>query len=268
PPKCWSPPPGEAPRRYERGVDPAISVAALDRCAALLAEIAGGAVSPTLTDWRGEPPRDDWSLPPIRIAVHLPDRVAGVAYAPGTTARRLTQIGAAVLDDGDTLTVTPPSWRPDLLQPADLVEEVMRLEGLEVIPSVLAAAPAGQGLTAAQKRRRAIGRSLAQSGYVEILPTPFLPAGVFDLWGLPADDPRRATAHVLKPLDADRPELATTLLPGLLEALGRNVSRGLVDVALFAIAQIVAPTDQTRRVDLIPVDRRPTDAEIAALDAS
>ncbi len=260
--------PSEAARRYERAVDPAISVAALDRCAALLAEIAGGAVSETLTDWRGDPPRDDWSLPPIRIAVDLPDRVAGVAYAQGTTARRLAQIGAVVTDEGDALTVTPPSWRPDLLQPADLVEEVLRLEGLEVIPSVLPSTPAGRGLTAVQKRRRAIGKSLAQSGYVEVLPTPFLPAGVFDLWGLPADDPRRTTTHVLNPLEADRPQLATTLLPALLEALGRNVSRGLVDAALFALAQVVQPTEETRGVELIPVHRRPTDTEIAILDAS
>ncbi|WP_204810258.1 phenylalanine--tRNA ligase subunit beta [Mycobacterium riyadhense] len=260
--------PSEAARRYERAVDPAISVAALDRCAALLADIAGGAVDPTLTDWRGEPPRDDWWLPPIRIAVDLPDRVAGVAYPHGTAARRLAQIGARVTRDGDNLTVTPPSWRPDLLQPADLVEEVLRLEGLEVVPSVLPAAPAGRGLTAVQKRRRAIGKSLALSGYVEILPTPFLPASVFDVWGLPTDDPRRITTHVLNPLEADRPQLATTLLPAMLEALGRNVSRGLVDVALFAVAQVVQPTEQTRGVGLIPVDRRPTEAEIAMLDAS
>jgi phenylalanyl-tRNA synthetase beta chain len=260
--------PSEAARRYERAVDPAISVAALDRCAALLAEIAGGAVSPALTDWRGDPPRDDWSLPRIRIAVDLPDRFAGVAYAPGTTARRLTQIGAVVAENDDILMVTPPSWRPDLLQPADLVEEVLRLEGLEAIPSVLPAAPAGRGLTAVQKRRRAIGKSLALSGYVEILPTPFLPAGVFDLWGLPGDDPRRTTTHVLNPLEADRPQLASTLLPALLEALGRNVSRGLVDTALFALAQVVQPTEGTRGVELIPVHRRPTDAEIAMLEAS
>ena len=260
--------PSEAARRYERTVDPAISVAALDRCATLLADIAGGAVSGTLTDWRGDPPRDDWSLPRIRISVDLPDRVAGVAYAAGATARRLTQIGAVVAENDDILMVTPPSWRPDLLQPADLVEEVLRLEGLEVVPSVLPLAPAGTGLTPAQKRRRAIGKALAQSGYVEILPTPFLPAGVFDLWGLPAADPRRATTQVLNPLEADRPQLATTLLPALLEALGRNVSRGLVDVALYALAQVVRPTEQTRGVGLIPVDRRPTDAEIAMLDAS
>ncbi|EID15237.1 phenylalanyl-tRNA synthetase subunit beta [Mycobacterium xenopi RIVM700367] len=260
--------PSEAARRYERGVDPAISVAALDRCAALLAEITGGTVSPTLTDWRGDPPRDDWSLPPIRMTAALPDRTAGVEFAPGTTVRRLTQIGAAVTADADMLTVTPPSWRPDLVQPADLIEEVLRLESFEVIPSVLPAAPAGRGLTGKQKRRRAIGKSLALAGYVEVLPTPFLPAGVFDRWGLPADDPRRITTQVLNPLEADRPHLATTLLPGLLEALARNVSRGMVDVALFAIAQVVQPTEQTRAVGLIPVDRRPTDDEIAMLDAS
>jgi phenylalanyl-tRNA synthetase beta chain len=109
---------------------------------------------------------------------------------------------------------------------------------------------------------------LALNGYVEILPTPFLPAGIFDQWGLPADDPRRTTTHVLNPLEADRPELATTLLPGLLEALGRNVARGAVDVALFAIAQVVESTSETRAVERIPNDRRPTDDEIAALDAS
>jgi phenylalanyl-tRNA synthetase beta chain len=260
--------PSEAARRYEREVDPAISVATLDRCATLLAEIAGGQVSPRLTDWRGNPPRDDWSLPPIEIATDLSDRTAGVSYRAGATARRLTQIGAAVTDSGDSLTVTPPSWRPDLLQPADLVEEVLRLEGLELIPSVLPQAPAGRGLSALQRRRRAIGKSLALSGYVEVLPTPFLAAGVFDVWGLPADDVRRHTTQVLNPLEADRPHLATTLLPGLLEALARNVSRGIVDVALFAVAQVVQPTAHTKGVGLIPVDRRPTDEEIALLDAS
>ena len=257
----------EAGRRYERSVDPAISVAALDRCASLLAEIAGGTVEPKLTDWRGDPPRDDWSLPPITMAADLPDRTAGVEYPAGTSRRRLTQIGAQVTG-GDLLTVTPPSWRPDLVQPADLVEEVLRLEGLEIIPSVLPQAPAGRGLTPIQKRRRAIGKSLALNGYVEVLPTPFLPPGIFDQWGLAADDPRRDTIAVLNPLESDRPRLATTLLPGLLEALTRNVSRGSVDVALYAIAQVVQPTTETRPVELIPTDRRPSDDEIAMLDQS
>ncbi|MBU8813350.1 phenylalanine--tRNA ligase subunit beta [Mycolicibacterium goodii] len=257
----------EAGRRYERSVDPAISVAALDRCAGLLAEIAGGTVQPKLTDWR-DGDREDWSGPAVRIAPDLPDRTAGVEYRAGTTARRLAQIGAVVTETDGVLTVVPPSWRPDLRQPADLVEEVLRLEGLEIIPSVLPTAPAGRGLTPVQKRRRAIGKSLALAGFVEILPTPFVPAGVFDLWGLPADDPRRRTTQVLNPLESDRPHLASTLLPGLLEALNRNVSRGAADVALFGIQQVVRPTDATKAVERVPTDRRPTDEEIAALDAS
>lgn len=258
----------EAGRRYERTVDPAISVAALDRCAALLADIAGGAVEPTLTDWRGDPPRDDWSPAPVSMPVDLPDRTAGVEYAAGTTERRLTQVGARVSVTDGRVTATPPSWRPDLRQPADLVEEVLRLEGLELIPSVLPLAPPGRGLSPVQKRRRAIGKSLALNGFVEILPSPFLPAGVFDQWGLPGDDARRTTTRVLNPLESDRPQLATTLLPGLLEALSRNVSRGAVDVALFGIQQVVEPTTETRAVERIPTDRRPTDEEIAGLDAS
>ena len=256
----------ESGRRYERSVDPAISVATLDRAARLLAEIAGGTVGSALTDWT-DSTRREWSMPAIAIATDLPDRTAGVDYPLGTTRRRLEQIGAAVTGD-TTLRVTPPSWRPDLLAPADLVEEVMRLEGLSVIPSVLPLAPAGRGLTLVQQRRRAIGKALALSGYVEVLPTPFLPAGVFDQWGLAADDPRRFASAVLNPLEADRPELATTLLPALLEALGRNVSRGSVDVALFAIAQVVLPTDRTRALEPIRVDRRPTADEIAAIDDS
>ena len=260
----------EAGRRYERSVDPAVSVAAIDRCAGLLAEIAGGTIEPKLTDWRGDPPRDDFSPPPVRMAIDLPDRTAGVVYPDGAAVARLTQIGARVTADADPayLIVTPPSWRPDIKQPADLVEEVLRLESLDVIPSVLPTAPAGRGLTPGQKRRRAVGKSMALAGFVEVLPTPFLPAGVFDEWGLAADDPRRSTTSVLNPLESDRPHLATTLLPALLEALSRNVSRGFGDVALFSIAQVVQPTPQTRAVELIPTDRRPTDSEIATLNDS
>lgn len=257
----------EASKRYERVVDPELNLAALDRAAALLAEIAGGTVEPTLTDIR---------LPltapePIRMDIDLPDRVAGVQYAPGTSARRLTQIGCQVevaVDETSghgQLVVTPPSWRPDLAQPADLVEEVLRLEGLEQIPLVLPQAPAGRGLTPVQRRRRAVSRALAFAGCVEVPPPVFLPAGVFDIWGLDDDDPRRTTTRVLNPLDVERAELATTLLPGLLEIAARNISRGARDLSLYGIAQVVLPGPDTGPVAPLPVDRRPTDAEIAEL---
>ena len=139
----------EAGRRYERTVDPAISVAALDRCSALLAEIAGGTVEPTLTDWRGDPPRDDWSPAPVSMAIDLPDRV-GRSRLPEGHHRASASHRSAPTSSWTTVSVTatPPSWRPDLRQPADLVEEVLRLEGLEIIPSVLPLAPPGRGLSA------------------------------------------------------------------------------------------------------------------------
>ncbi|WP_327114815.1 phenylalanine--tRNA ligase subunit beta [Nocardia sp. NBC_01730] len=256
----------EAGKRYERVVDPEINVAALDRAATLLAEIAGGTVESVLTDIR--PPVR--AAEPIRIDIDLADRVAGVIYPTGTSARRLAQIGClvevGVSDAGHgQLVVTPPSWRPDLAQPADLVEEVLRLEGLEQIPSVLPTAPAGRGLTPAQRRRRAVSRALAFAGCVEVPPPVFLPAGVFDTWGLDVDDPRRATTRVVNPLDVERAELATTLLPGLLEVAARNISRGARDLAVYGIAQVVLPGPNTRPVEALPVDRRPTDDEIAEL---
>src|SRR5699024_295116 len=125
--------PSEAGKRYERGVDAAASIAALDRAATLLAQITGGTVEAALTDGGSAP-----EMPTLTFAPDRPSRVAGVAYAPGTTRRRLTQIGCTVTGDDDTLLeVTPPTWRSDLVLPADLIEEVLRLEGLEEIPSVL-----------------------------------------------------------------------------------------------------------------------------------
>ncbi|MGX1807950.1 phenylalanine--tRNA ligase subunit beta [Nocardia sp. NPDC055321] len=259
----------EASRRFERVVDPEINIVALDRAATLLAEIAGGTVESVLTDVRVPVP----AAPVITMDIDLADRVAGVHYEPGAALRRLQQVGCAVevgvSDAGHPqLAVTPPSWRPDLTQPADLVEEVLRLEGLDKIPSVLPAAPAGRGLTAEQRRRRAVSRALAFEGCVEVPPPVFMSREVFDTWGLPQDDVRRRTLRVLNPLDADRPELASTLLPGLLEVAARNISRGERDLAIYGIAQVVRATPKTAPVGLLPVDRRPTEAEIAVLEES
>ncbi|MEU6562087.1 phenylalanine--tRNA ligase subunit beta [Nocardia nova] len=259
----------EAGKRFERVVDPEVNVAALDRAATLLAEIGGGTVESALTDVRLPVPATE----PIRMDIDLADRVAGVAYPTGTSARRLAQIGCAVeVSVSDTghgqLVVTPPSWRPDLAQPADLVEEVLRLEGLEQIPSVLPTAPAGRGLTPVQRRRRAVSRALAFSGCVEVPAPIFMTAGVFDTWGLDDDDRRRDTLRVLNPLDVEKAELATTLLPALFEVAARNISRGERDLSIYGIAQVVLPGPDTRPVAELPVDRRPSDEQVAELIAS
>jgi phenylalanyl-tRNA synthetase beta chain len=145
---------------------------------------------------------------------------------------------------------------------------VLRLEGLDVIPSVLPPAPPGRGLTASQLRRRAVSRALAEAGYVEVLPFPFTGPAVWDGLGRPAGDVRRRTVRVLNPLDAERGELATTLLPGLLDALVRNRARGAVDVALYHVGQVVLPHAQAVPMPDPDVDRRPSDAEIAQIDAA
>ncbi|GED97727.1 phenylalanine--tRNA ligase subunit beta [Gordonia crocea] len=254
----------EAAKRFERTVDPETTAVAAARAAQLIVDIAGGTAESAWTDER---------LPvqpaaPIDFAADAPDRTAGIDYPAGTSAKRLREVGCEVVENGERLTVTPPSWRPDLRQSADLVEEVLRLEGLEDIPAVVPRAPGGRGLTPQQRRRRSIGKTLALDGFVEVLPYPFMPAGVFDTWGLPDDDPRRATVSVLNPLESDRPELNTTLLPGLLEMVSRNLARGQRDLALFTIGQVVLPTGNTEVVEALDVTRRPDPADLARIDAS
>ena len=103
---------------------------------------------------------------------------------------------------------------------------MLRLEGLEDIPSVLPTAPAGRGLTATQRGRRAVGRALASSGHVEVLTSPFVDPSVFDAMGVDHDDERRSTMSVVNPLESDKAHLATTLLPSLMEIARRNLTRG------------------------------------------
>src|SRR5439155_19445443 len=103
------------------------------------------------------------------------------------------------------LEVTPPSWRPDLTDPADLAEEVIRLEGYENIPARMPRALAGRGLTPRQRLRRSAGRTLAESGYVEILSSPFGSRSDADLLGLSPEDMRRPAVVVANPLSEDEP---------------------------------------------------------------
>jgi phenylalanyl-tRNA synthetase beta chain len=113
-----------------------------------------------------------------------------------------------------------------------------------------------------------VSRALAEDGYVEVLPFPFVSPTVWDAFGLPADDPRRATVTVLNPLESDADQLATTLLPGLLDTLQRNVSRGFSDLALYRIAQVAIAGEDRPPVPKVGVQQRPSDEELNALYAS
>ncbi|MGY1762845.1 phenylalanine--tRNA ligase subunit beta [Geodermatophilus sp. SYSU D00779] len=250
--------PSEAAKRFERGVDPEMTVVALARAAALLAEYGGARVVGSLVDVDTRGPRPTIALDPAR-----PGRVAGVPYPPAQVTELLTAVGCSV-DGDDPLTVTPPTWRPDLTDPADLVEEVVRLAGYDDVPSVLPTAPPGRGLTERQRRRRAVGRSLAEFGYVEAPSFPFVGTAALDALGLAEDDPRRQVVLVRNPLSEEEPALRTTLLPGLLAALARNLSRGIRDVALFEHGAVF-PGGERSAAPLPGVDRRPDDETLAAL---
>jgi phenylalanyl-tRNA synthetase beta chain len=168
------------------------------------------------------------------------------------------------------LTVVPPSWRPDLRQPADLAEEVIRLEGYDNVPVKIARATAGRGLTDAQRMRRAVGRALAGAGYVEVLSSPFASAADWDRLQLAPDDPRRVATRISNPLSEDEPFLRTTLLPGLLRVLARNLGRGFADVALQEMGLVFrpGPGQQRRTAPILRVDRGPAVAEIADIEAA
>ncbi len=167
------------------------------------------------------------------------------------------------------LDVTPPSWRPDLTDPAELAEEVIRLEGYENIPSRMPRALAGRGLTPRQRLRRSVGRLLAEDGYVEVLSWPFASRSDADRLGLPPEDLRRPAVVVANPLSEDEPLLRTTLLPGLFRVLARNIGRGFADTALFEIGLVFRPRPGAApAAPILTVDRGPTVAELATLEAA
>ncbi|MFF5520445.1 phenylalanine--tRNA ligase subunit beta [Streptomyces coeruleorubidus] len=252
----------EASRRFERGVDPQAAAAAAQRTVDLLVLLAGGTAEAGVTEVLAPTaPRT------ITIPADHPDKVAGVAYGRETVVRRLQEIGCDVYGQ-DELTVTVPSWRPDLTDPNDLAEEVIRLEGYENLPSTLPKPPAGRGLTHRQRLHRRVGRALAGAGYVEALNYPFIGEQVFDQLGLEEGDPARRVVKLSNPLSDEEPALRTTLLPGLLAALRRNDGRGSHDLALFETGLVFKPREEQRIAAVLPVDRRPTDEELAELNAA
>ncbi len=249
--------------RFERGVDHELQRQAAAAAVRMLAELGGARIVPGETNLRAP-------VEPVTITIRAdhPDRVAGVSYGRDTVVRRLGDVGCTVSGE-DTLTVTVPSWRPDLRDPNDLAEEVIRLEGYENIPARAPRSVAGRGLTPGQRLRRRVGRALAAAGCVEVLDPPFASEADWDSLQLPAGDDRRRALRLANPLTGDEPLLRTTLLPGLFRTLNRNVGRGFADVALYEIGLVyrLRPTPPGPPPRL-PVDRGPTADELAAIDAA
>lgn len=269
----------EASYRFERGVDRELPLYASAKAVRLLAELGGATVLPGCTHAEVDRPR-----PTITIPADHPDRVAGTVYGREVVVSRLRDVGCDVDGDfgrgvdgdvgrggdgGAALTVRPPTWRPDLRDPNDLAEEVIRLEGYEELPSVAPHAPPGRGLARGQRLRRAVGRALAAAGHVEALTYPFVSQRDWDRLQLDAGDVRRRALRIANPLSEDEPLLRTTLLPGLLRALVRNVGRGFPDVSLYEMGLVFRPREGApAAAPRLAVDRGPTEEEVAAVDAA
>jgi phenylalanyl-tRNA synthetase beta chain len=247
--------PSEASRRFERGVDPALCAVAAETAVRLLVALGGAEAGP-VTDLDQRPP-----VAPIPFSVDHPGRVAGRHYEPGVVQGRLTDVGCVLAGDGIGLAVTPPSWRPDLVAPIDLVEEVIRLEGFDTVPSELPTAPAGRGLTDEQRLRRTASRALAAAGLVEVTTPPFVAAELLTKAGGAPPSPR-----LVNPLSEEQALLRPLLLPTLLATAERNVARGLADVAIFEVGQVFQGAGTSAAPP--PATGRPTDAQLADLDAA
>ncbi len=251
----------EASRRFERGIDHELGPIASARAANLFCEFGGAQVlSGVDIDNRA-------SSTSINLDPNFPSRLVGQEYSRETVALRLGQVGCQIEMGSNVWRVSPPTWRPDLSAPEDLVEEVARLEGYGSIPSLLPTAPASRGLTPAQRTRRRVGMALAGEGFVEVLSYPFIGSTDLDELGIGPDDPRRLALALANPISEAAPLMRTTLLPGLISALKRNFSRGNRNLALFELGSIFLGRLDQRPLPRLGVDRAPSQGELDALIA-
>ncbi|CAA9379497.1 MAG: Phenylalanyl-tRNA synthetase beta chain [uncultured Propionibacteriaceae bacterium] len=253
----------EASKRFERGVDAAATYAAAHRVARLLEQLAGGTVDEAESVVGAVP-----EVPAQRIDAALPSRILGLEVPTDKVVELLEAVGVQLSRDGERLLLVPPTWRPDLRDPYDYVEEVGRLIGLENIPPVVPNAPAGRGLAKSQRLRRAVNHAVAAAGFVEVLSFPFVARGDLDQLQIPADDERAQLVRLANPLSETSPYLRTTLLPGLLAAVTRNTSRSNDDLALFEAGLVFLENKEKRAAPRPSVAQRPTDEELAAINTA
>ncbi len=255
--------PSEASRRFERGVDPRLAPAAAQLAVDLLVEFGGGTADAGVTDV-GTPAEPA----PIAMSVAFPSRIVGVDYDAETVVGVLEEIGCAVSAEGDALSVTPPSWRPDLTTPEDLVEEVARVHGYDRIPSVLPTPPGGSGLTHAQQVRRTVADLLAAQGLSEVWSAPFVGEQRLADLALDVEAERARTVRIANPLSDEQPLMRTSLVATMVDALRRNVSRGAKDVGLFEVGLVTALDGPQRQAPTEDVGVHPSDEVLAAVRAA
>jgi phenylalanyl-tRNA synthetase beta chain len=248
----------EASRRLERSVDPSLAQYASARFVQLLTSLSSAQHVETVID--GEPRYSPVvTLNPAYVA-----SVLGIEITPSEIANHLRSVGCDV--DEKTFEVDPPSWRSDLVQPADFVEEVARMVGYDKIPSILPPRPKHASLTATQKRRRAIASMLASRGFAEVQTFPFTNQETIDSMGFVGE--RAATYRIANPMSEEFPLMRVHLVPGLIEVAQRNISRGAKDFAIFEMGSIFRSAQKLVPAISPELGERPSQSIIDAITSS
>jgi phenylalanyl-tRNA synthetase beta chain len=227
----------EASYRFERSVDGEGVARAADRCARLIAQLAGGTVSRGRVETLGTPlpHADEVALDPTH-----PDRLLGTHLSSEEVSVLLGRVGVTAEKGPDgTLRCRIPSWRNDLESAADLIEEIARIHGYDRIEAAMPLAvitpvtqpPAYELLDRARE-------SLARAGLVELRLFPAIFPGDLDALRLAPDDALRRSVHIENPMPGQGSELATTLLPGLLRAAQHNLARQVERVQVFEAGRV------------------------------
>ena len=229
----------DASHRFERGVDPDGTLFALNRAASLMAELGQGKLVDGIID-------EDYraSAPPVlSLNVDETNNLLGTSLAADRMASFLESIEFGVQTDADgDLKVHVPSFRVDVARPQDLMEEVARLSGYNQIPTTFPALPAqGVAPSPMMALRNQIRDILSGFGFSETINYSFIGADACDRMKLDADDPRRQHVPLLNPISEDLAVMRTSLIPGVLEAAQRNISRQQADLRLFEIGKVFSP---------------------------
>jgi phenylalanyl-tRNA synthetase beta chain len=230
----------DARYRFERGVDPAFMLPGLELATSMVIELCGGEPSEVTVAGKVEVPEHRIEFPIGEVA-----RLAGLEIAPGEMEGVLARLGFSLAPHDRSLSIRVPSWRGDIQEKADIVEEVVRIVGLDRIPATpfdRGEAPRKPVLTSPQTGRRKAARALAARGMVEAVTWSFIARDKAELFG--GGSPELTLAN---PIAADLSDMRPSLIPGLIAAAQRNADRGFPDVALFEVGQIFRgdrPEDQ------------------------
>jgi phenylalanyl-tRNA synthetase beta chain len=226
----------DAAHRFERGVDPHETLFALNRAAALMARLGQGRLVGGAIDVQYDLPNPKV----IDLKVDAANRLLGTNLDQKAMADLLTAIEFRVdFPDERSLAVHPPSFRVDVSRPEDLMEEIARCHGYDNIPTTFPSIPAARRVAhPLLHQRQRIREHLTGIGFTETINYSFIHRESCDRLQMPVDDPRRHQVAILNPLTEDQSVLRTTLVPGLLETMGRNLARQSKTLKLFETGKV------------------------------